>query len=177
MHGSANASVVLARATEKPSSRSHSAMISAHCSGSWPAHPPHTISALRIAIPSCSWLDDNDAADRNPGQRRPHTPGLTLTACGCHRPSEAAPAVAAAGTDIAGSQLRLICATWRRMAFHRPTWRSSSPGCGGRAIAAIPLEPAARIVGMNPALGAPYRERLAGIDTEIVERGIAFAGR
>src|SRR5580700_11184070 len=34
-------------------------------------------------------------------------------------------------------------------------------------IAAIPLEPAARIVRMDPTLLAPFRQRLAGTDTEI----------
>ena len=29
-------------------------------------------------------------------------------------------------------------------------------------VAAVPLEPASRIVGMDPALGAPDRQRLAG---------------
>jgi hypothetical protein len=33
-------------------------------------------------------------------------------------------------------------------------------------VAAVPLEPAARIVRMNPALAAPDRQRLAGIDAE-----------
>ena len=40
-------------------------------------------------------------------------------------------------------------------------------------IAAIPLEPAARIVGMNPPLVAPDRQRLAGVDPEKVERAVA----
>jgi hypothetical protein len=36
-------------------------------------------------------------------------------------------------------------------------------------VAAVPLEPAAWIVRMYPPLPAPFRERLAGFDTEIVE--------
>ena len=40
-------------------------------------------------------------------------------------------------------------------------------------VAAIPLEPAARIVRMDPALAAPLRQRLAGIDAEIVQRAVA----
>src|SRR6185437_7631951 len=36
-------------------------------------------------------------------------------------------------------------------------------------VAAVPLEPAARIVRMDPALGAPDGQRLTGIDAEIVE--------
>ena len=40
-------------------------------------------------------------------------------------------------------------------------------------VAAIPLEPAARIVRVDPALGAPTDERLAGIDAEEVERRVA----
>ena len=39
-------------------------------------------------------------------------------------------------------------------------------------VAAVPLEPAARIVGMYPTLGPPDAERLAGIHTEPVERWI-----
>src|SRR3954471_2403224 len=44
-------------------------------------------------------------------------------------------------------------------------------------VAAVPLEPAARIVRVNPALGAPDRERLARLDAEKVERRIAPAMR
>src|SRR3954468_12826908 len=44
-------------------------------------------------------------------------------------------------------------------------------------IAAVPLEPAARIVRVQPALVAPHRERLARIDVEEIERAFASAGR
>src|SRR5262245_58891888 len=40
-------------------------------------------------------------------------------------------------------------------------------------VAAIPLEPAARVVGVDPALVAPHRQRLARVDAEEVERGVA----
>src|SRR5688572_16718172 len=40
-------------------------------------------------------------------------------------------------------------------------------------IAAIPLEPAARIVPVEPAFPAPDRQGLTGADSEIVQRGIA----
>jgi hypothetical protein len=43
-------------------------------------------------------------------------------------------------------------------------------------IAAIPLEPAAWVVRMDPALGAPHRQRLACTHAEKIERAIA-AGR
>src|SRR5690606_25799120 len=43
-------------------------------------------------------------------------------------------------------------------------------------IAAVPLEPAAWIVRVNPALAAPFRQRLAGVDAEIVERAVAACG-
>ena len=36
-------------------------------------------------------------------------------------------------------------------------------------ITAVPLKPAARIVGMNPAFAAPHRQGLAGIDAEKIE--------
>src|SRR6516162_11448847 len=39
-------------------------------------------------------------------------------------------------------------------------------------IAAIPLEPAARILGRDPSFAAPDRERLACRDTEIVQRRV-----
>ena len=42
-------------------------------------------------------------------------------------------------------------------------------------IATIPLEPAARIVGMQPSFATPDRERLAGVDAEVVERAVAAA--
>ena len=44
-------------------------------------------------------------------------------------------------------------------------------------IAAVPLEPAARIVWMKPALIAPDRQRLAGVDAEKIERTIAASRR
>src|SRR5262249_50589693 len=44
-------------------------------------------------------------------------------------------------------------------------------------VAAIPLEPAARIVGMNPALPSPFRQRLARVHAEIVERAVAAPRR
>src|SRR4051812_36942268 len=44
-------------------------------------------------------------------------------------------------------------------------------------VAAIPLEPAARIVGVQPSLAPPDRQRLAGVDAEEVERAVASARR
>src|SRR5579872_2314124 len=44
-------------------------------------------------------------------------------------------------------------------------------------VAAIPLEPAAGIVGMDPSLRAPDRERLAGIDAVVIERAVAPSRR
>src|SRR5262245_54087831 len=44
-------------------------------------------------------------------------------------------------------------------------------------VATVPLEPAARIVLVDPALAAPHGQGLAGIDPEEVERGIAALGR
>src|SRR5579863_6581891 len=44
-------------------------------------------------------------------------------------------------------------------------------------VAAIPLEPAARILGRDPTLLAPDPERLARIDAEEIERGVAALGR
>src|SRR5579863_4409233 len=41
-------------------------------------------------------------------------------------------------------------------------------------VAAVPLEPAARIVAKNPAFAAPHRQRLAGIDPEIIQRLVAL---
>src|SRR5262245_8217616 len=42
-------------------------------------------------------------------------------------------------------------------------------------ITTIPLEPAARIAGMNPSLVQPDRDGLAGIDAEEVERAVVLA--
>ena len=36
-------------------------------------------------------------------------------------------------------------------------------------VAAVPLEPAAWIVRVYPSLPAPFRQRLTGIDTKVVE--------
>ena len=40
-------------------------------------------------------------------------------------------------------------------------------------IATVPLEPATRIIRMDPALPAPHRKRLTGVDTEIVEGAVS----
>src|SRR6516165_1204003 len=40
-------------------------------------------------------------------------------------------------------------------------------------ITAVPLKPASRIVGIDPAFLAPDRERLAGINSDIVQRAVA----
>src|SRR5690349_6031878 len=44
-------------------------------------------------------------------------------------------------------------------------------------VAAIPLEPAARIIGVKPSLAAPDRQRLTGVDAEEIERAVAPVGR
>ena len=36
-------------------------------------------------------------------------------------------------------------------------------------VSAIPLEPPARIVGINPAFSLPDRQRLAGVDPEVIQ--------
>src|SRR5262249_10060973 len=41
-------------------------------------------------------------------------------------------------------------------------------------VATVPLEPAARIVAMDPALPSPFRQRLARIDAEEVEPAVAL---
>src|SRR5687768_15013268 len=42
-------------------------------------------------------------------------------------------------------------------------------------VTAVPLEPAARIIGMHPSFAAPLCQRLRGVHTEIVELRIALA--
>jgi hypothetical protein len=44
-------------------------------------------------------------------------------------------------------------------------------------VAAVPVEPATWIVGMNPTLFAPNGQRLAGIDTKEIQRAVAAGGR
>jgi hypothetical protein len=43
-------------------------------------------------------------------------------------------------------------------------------------VAAVPLEPAARIIRVDPALRPPYGQRLARVDAEEVERRVAPLG-
>src|SRR5262249_906003 len=45
-----------------------------------------------------------------------------------------------------------------------------------QVIAAVPLKPAARLIGMDPPPGAPFRKRLACVDAEEVEPAVAAAG-
>ncbi len=44
-------------------------------------------------------------------------------------------------------------------------------------IAAIPLEPPARVVRINPALPPPFRQGLTGVHAEVVESTVAARGR
>jgi hypothetical protein len=43
-------------------------------------------------------------------------------------------------------------------------------------VAAVPLEPAARILGVNAAFLLPHRERLAGLDAKIIALAIFLCG-
>src|SRR5215212_3610673 len=85
-------------------------------------------------------------------QERLPLPASTVKVTGCAMPSELG--------DVAGHRL-------------------PSPDLAGivrpspaHVIAAIPLEPAPRIVWMDPSLAAPVRERLGRIDTEVVDGGV-----
>src|SRR5690242_316614 len=52
--------------------------------------------------------------------------------------------------------------------------------CGHAAahvIAAVPLKPSARIVGMDPAFPFPFRQRLAGVDAEEIAFAVVAARR
>src|SRR5262245_19956169 len=46
-----------------------------------------------------------------------------------------------------------------------------------QVITAIPLEPATGVFFVDPALAPPFRQRLAGVDAEIVKPGIAVLWR
>ena len=41
-------------------------------------------------------------------------------------------------------------------------------------VAAVPLEPAARVVAVNPSFSLPFGQRLASVDAEEIERVVAF---
>ncbi len=70
-----------------------------------------------------------------------------------------------------------ICPDLRDVALHRlPATDLAGVLLGhppAQVIAAISLEPAARIVWMYPALSSPFRQGLAGIHTEIVQGAVA----
>ena len=95
---------------------------------------------------------------------------VCLKSSGCHRPSAAKLGAGAVDTggitrlavsfdlvDVAPNSLPPLDLP-RVLVRHAAT----------NVVAAVPLEPAARIVRMNPALAAPDRQRLAGIDAEII---------
>jgi hypothetical protein len=44
-------------------------------------------------------------------------------------------------------------------------------------VTAMPLQPAARVIFVEPSFALPFRQRLAGIDAEKVKRDVVFAGR
>src|SRR5206468_1973227 len=65
----------------------------------------------------------------------------------------------------------------RNVSPHRLPTRDLTPilmqHAAAHGVAAIPLKPPARVIGMYPSLGLPDRQRLAGVDAEIVQRKIA----
>ena len=117
-----------------------------------------------------------DVAHGDYSSARSWPAGNAVRSCGCRKPSAAAPGAGDGGTSRSpGSQLRSIWRMCRRIAFQRLIWRGLPRHAAAHVVAAIPLEPAARIVGMQPSLGAPDRERLAGIDAEVIQRTVAPA--
>src|SRR4051794_26045417 len=87
-----------------------------------------------------------------------------LTFSGCHKPIAGAPGVAAGGRR--GRPARSACGAGRCGDASPASGGSAGrplPAGGARDGSAIPLEPAARVVGVDPAFAAPDRERLAGI--------------
>ena len=51
------------------------------------------------------------------------------------------------------------------------------PHAAAHVVAAIPLEPAAGVVRMDPALASPFRQRLARMDAKKIARGVAALRR
>src|SRR5690606_23694399 len=83
------------------------------------------------------------------------------------------PAKGITGLAVAGN-LRGVAAKRPPAADLAPVFAFHAPA---RVIAAVPLEPAARIVRVDPAFGAPFGERFAGPDAEQVERTIRLSFR
>src|SRR6476646_4286619 len=99
---------------------------------------------------------------RGGGHRRPPGPSNFPAVVG---PMQQRLALALAAGEIARFAMPLDLADMPAHGF--PTLDLARVLFGQSAdqiIAAIPLEPAARIVRMDPALSAPLRQRLAGID-------------
>ena len=70
-----------------------------------------------------------------------------VISCGCRRPSAGPPAAACGGSPRRrGSQCFRIAATWRAIARHRRICRASSAAPAPHVVAAVPLEPPARIL-------------------------------
>src|SRR5262249_4488293 len=68
----------------------------------------------------------------------------------------------------------------RDVAHHLPPARDLAMVvrmAAAHVVAAVPLEPAARIVFVDPTLLAPIGQRLRGVDAEVVERLILALGR
>ena len=91
-------------------------------------------------------------------------------------PSAAAPALAGAARQVAGAavpfQLGDVSAGGSPAADL--TLVVGHPAAA--EVAAIPLEPAPRVVGVNPAVFSPQRQRLRGIDAEKIQLGVVPLG-
>ena len=102
-------------------------------------------------------------------------PTIPVTAVGCHTPNAARLGAGAGGTSIAG--LAVASKLGDMAANGLPAADLSlvlARHAAALIVAAVPLEPAARIVGVYPAFGPPDAERLAGVDAEPVERRISL---
>src|SRR3954462_6067089 len=106
----------------------------------------------------------------------PQTDALDLAAI--IRPMQQRLPLAFSAPDVAGLTVHLNLANMAPHgfpAFDLPCILAGEPAA--HVVAAIPLEPAAWIVRMYPALLAPNRKRLAGVDAEVVQASVRPVGR
>ena len=136
-------------------------------------HPPTNRASMQAACSASSRSRVAGSCNQGGAIRVTRPP---LQPCGCHRPNAAAPDAGVSGTS--GRRVRNCArsgghggASPSPLDLPRVYFRQSA----SEEIAAIPLEPAARVIRVNPPLFPPHRQILAGIDPEIIQRAVAPA--
>jgi hypothetical protein len=112
-------------------------------------------------------------------QRRPPTHPAALLASPSNPPAVICPVQQSLALSFSTQQVTRLTMSpdLRDVPPHRLPARDLTPilmrHAAAHGVAAIPLKPPTRVIGMYPSLSLPDRQRLASVDAEIVQRRIA----